>query len=229
MVYEAIASSGSTPYLMAYILSAFGSGLLYFVLQKKVWTDVPLKFAATHFFIVIWSGVMYLNFLNETPLSSFAWYMDWMISTPLILLALGLTAMHGRETRWDYLGILMGLQFILVITGIISQASGASYAYWVGNVLLVGVIYMIWGPLKKMAEETSSALARSYKTLAAYITIFFVLYPIVWYLSGTIFPAGPSMLGPFQTSVAFVILPFFCKQVYGFLDMYMLQKAEQEL
>ena len=229
MVYEAIAASGSTPYLMAYIATAFLSGLLYLFLRKVWWKNVPLKFPIIHFFIVTWSGIMYLNFLNGTALSDFGWYMDWMISTPLILLALGLTAMHGRETRWDLLGALMGLQFMLVITGIISQESGMTYAYWIGNALLLGVFYLIWGPLREMAKETSDVLARSYTTLSAYISIFFVLYPTVWYLSETIYPAGPGIFGAFETSVAFVILPFFCKQAYGFLDMYLIHEAEEKM
>jgi bacteriorhodopsin len=229
MVYEAIAASGSTPFLMAYIATAFLSGLLYLFLRKVWWTDVPLKFPLIHFFIVTWSGIMYLNFLNGTALSDFGWYMDWMISTPLILLALGLTAMHGRETRWDLLGGLMGLQFMLVITGIISQESGMTFAYWIGNALLLGVFYLVWGPLRDMAKETSDSLARSYTTLAGYISVFFVTYPTVWYLSEVIYPSGPGIFGAFETSVAFVVLPFFCKQVYGFLDMYLIHNAGESM
>ena len=228
MVYDAIAASGSETFILAYILTAFLSGLAFLALSRK-WDNVPLKFPIIHFFIVTWSGIMYLNFLNGTVFSDFGWYMDWLISTPLILLALGLTAMHGRETRWDLLSALMGLQFMLIVTGIISQESGQWYAFHVGNALLLGVIYLLWGPLRSMAQETSEKLGRSYTILATYISAFFVLYPTAWYLSEVIYPAGPGLLGAFETSVAFVILPFFCKQMYGFLDMYLLHKAEEEL
>lgn len=226
MVYDAIAASGSETWIQAYIATAFLSGLLYIYLSRVWWDNVPLKFPLIHFFIVVWSGIMYLNFLNESIFSDFAWYMDWLISTPLIVLALGLTALHhADETRWDLLGALMGLQFTLIVTGIISQSTGATLAYWVGNALLLGVIYLLWGPLRKIAEQGSESLATSYKTLAGYISVFFVLYPAVWYL-GT--PGPMEMLNDFQTSVAFVILPFFCKQVYGFLDLYMLHQAGEE-
>jgi bacteriorhodopsin len=225
MVYDIIATSGSTPYLIGYIVTALASGLLYFLLSKK-WDNVPKKFPIIHFFIVTWSGLMYLNFLNATPLSDFGWYMDWMVSTPLILLALGLTAMHNSKTRWDLLGLLMGLQFMLVVTGIISQESGMTFAYWIGNALLLGVIYLLWGPFKQMAYETSDTLGKSYTTLASYISVFFVLYPVVWYIG---IPGPLNVLNGFQTSVAFVVLPFFCKQVYGFLDIYMIHKAEEEM
>ncbi|EHK01379.1 hypothetical protein HRED_08643, partial [Candidatus Haloredivivus sp. G17] len=53
--------------------------------------------------------------------------------------------------------------------------------------------------------------------------------PTVWYLSETIYPAGPGIFGAFETSVAFVILPFFCKQAYGFLDMYLIHEAEEQM
>jgi bacteriorhodopsin len=225
MVYDAIAASGSTPFILAYIATAFLSGLGYLALSRQ-WDNVPLKFPIIHFFIVTWSGLMYLNFLNATPLSDFGWYADWMISTPLILLALGLTAMHGRETRWDLLGALLGAQFMLIITGIISQESGMTYAFWVGCALLLGVIYILWGPLKQMAEETSDQLGRSYRTLAAYVSVFFALYPAVWYVG---IPGPLNLLNAFETSVAFVILPFFCKQVYGFLDMYLIHRADVEM
>jgi bacteriorhodopsin len=77
-----------------------------------------------------------------------------------------------------------------------------------------------------MAEETSDVLAKSYKTLATYISVFFLLYPIVWYIG---LPGPLEVLNARQTSIAFVVLPFFCKQVYGFLDMYMIHKAEEEM
>ncbi|EHK01102.1 hypothetical protein HRED_09697 [Candidatus Haloredivivus sp. G17] len=37
------------------------------------------------------------------------------------------------------------------------------------------------------------------------------------------------IFGAFETSVAFVILPFFCKQAYGFLDMYLIHEAEEQM
>jgi len=225
MVFEAIAGSGTEMYIQAYIATAFLSGLLYLYLSRVWWDNVPLKFPIVHFFIVTWSGIMYLNFLNESLFSSFAWYMDWLISTPLIVLALGMTALHHADkNHYDLLGMLMGLQFMLVVTGIISQSTGATLAYWVGNALLLGVIYLLWFPFREIAEQGSERLAKSYKTLAAYISIFFVLYPAAWYL-GT--PGPMEVLSDFQTSLAFVVLPFFCKQVYGFLDLYMIHHAEE--
>jgi bacteriorhodopsin len=56
--------------------------------------------------------------------------------------------------------------------------------------------------------------------------VFFALYPAVWYVG---IPGPLNLLNAFETSVAFVILPFFCKQVYGFLDMYLIHRADVEM
>ncbi len=232
MVYEAIAASGSSPYIWAYIITAFLSGLAFLYLSK-IWDNVPRRFPIVHFFIVTWSGLMYLNFVEgQTLLSDFAWYVDWMVSTPLIVLALALTATYKSEkNHYDLIAALMGLQFMLIVTGVISQEAAATpaYAFWAGCLLLAGVVYLLWVPFRKIAEETSDVLAKKYKLLAGYISVFFALYPAAWYLSEVVYPEGPAMLGAFETSLAFVILPFFCKQVYGFLDMYMIHKAGDEL
>ncbi len=232
MVYEAIAASGSAPYIWAYIATAFLSGLA-FVYLSRVWENVPRRFPIVHFFIVTWSGLMYLNFVEgQTILSDYAWYVDWMISTPLIVLALALTATYKSDkNHYDLIGALMGLQFMLVVTGIISQEASAAvpYAFWIGCGLLAGVVYLLWGPFRRIAEQTSGVLAKKYKILAGYISVFFALYPAAWYLSETVYPEGPALLGAFETSLAFVILPFFCKQVYGFLDMYLIHKAGNEM
>lgn len=228
MVYEAITANGfgSQPWIMAYIATAMLSAFGYLYLNRA-WDDVPTKFPVIHFFIVVWSGLMYMNFLGETVLSDFVWYMDWMISTPLILLALGLTAFHGSDTRrYDLLGALLGAQFVLVISGLVAQSMGSLLPFWIGDLLLLGVVYLLWEPFRSIAEEASAEMARAYKILAGYISIFFILYPTVWYLSGAL-PGGMQVLNATQTSIALVVLPFFCKQVYGFLDMYLIHQAEQ--
>lgn len=215
--------SGIDFLISAYVLSAFASGVVFLGL-RNYWKNVPLKFNLIHFFIVTWSGLMYLNFLGNTPLTDFGWYADWMISTPLIVLALGLTAMKDRETRWDLIGGAMGMQFMLIISGIISQESGSTYAFWIGCVLLLGVIYFIWKPFREMALDTSEKLGRIYTSLAAYISVLFVLYPAVWYIGS---PGPLNVLGSNQTSTAFVVLPFLCKQLYGFMDLYLLHSYEK--
>lgn len=217
-----IFGTGTELWVSAYVLTAFLSASAFLGL-KNYWSEVPFKFNLIHFFVVTWSGIIYLNFLGSSPLNDFTWYADWIISTPLILLALGLTAMKDIETRWDLIFAVTGLQFMLVVTGAISQLTGSTYAFWIGCGLLLGVIYILWKPFRDMAYKTSETLGRSYSLLAGYISVLFVLYPVIWYIGS---PGPLNMLNTGQTSIAFVVLPFLCKQLYGFLDLYLIQRYE---
>lgn len=117
----------------------------------------------------------------------------------------------------------MGLQFMLIVTGIISQESGSTYAFWVGKALLLGVLYIIWKPFREMAEETSGELGRGYRLIAGYISVLFVLYPVFWYIGS---PGPLNILDSYQTSLAFIVLPVMCKQVYGFIDLYVIRNTK---
>ena len=72
MVVEFFAASGIEFWISLYVLSAFISGGVFIAL-RRFWSSVPLEFSLIHFFIVLWSGLMYLNFLGSTPLKDFAW------------------------------------------------------------------------------------------------------------------------------------------------------------
>lgn len=209
-----------------YIISAFLSAVAFIGLYRYWDGAVPLRYHLIHFFVVTWSGMMYLNFLGDSILTDVAWYLDWMLSTPLILTALALTAMH-REQELDYelLGAIIGLQFMVIVSGVVSQLTGQVYAFWIGTVLLVGVVYLLWGPLRTIAEDGGAVLGKHYTMLTAYISVLFFLYPLVWYIGE---PGPMTVLEAPQTTLAFVVLPFLCKQLFGFLDLYLLKKVEDD-
>lgn len=107
-------------YIGVMALSALG----FIIMRRKQGTQVPLYFYMIHFAIVCWSGLMYLNILFNTPLRDYAWYADWIVSTPLIVLALGLSAMYYmQEKRWDLIWAVMGFQAVTIITGVLAQLS----------------------------------------------------------------------------------------------------------
>jgi len=214
--------NGVTPVTL-YIVSAFVSAVAFIGLYRYWDGAVPLRYHLIHFFVEMGAGMMYVNFLGDSVLADVAWYLDWMVSTPLILTALTLTAFYeSDDINWDLLGALVGLQCMVIVSGIVAQLTGQVYAFWIGTALLFGVIYLLWGPVRTIAMERGSVLGRQYTRLAAYISVLFLLYPAVWYL-GEPGPLG-ALTAP-QTTLAFVILPFLCKQLFGFLDLYLLKQV----
>lgn len=212
-----------------YIFIMFFSGMSFLWL-RSVWQNrVPLHFYLIHFFIVTWSGFMYMNLIFKTPLSEFTWYADWVVSTPLIVLALGLTACYEKlQKPKDLLAALMGLQALTIIPGAFAQMaetqSGMLMFYSIGWIAMFGVFYLIWGPFMKIAEQSGPRIYLKYKTLAYFVILFWVTYPLIWIL-GT---PGLKIISDYTTTVMFIVLPILCKSGFGFLDLYLLNKIDQE-
>lgn len=96
------------------------SGIAYWMLYFKWRLNVPRYFFFIHFFIVNWSALMYLNKFFQTQLDRFSLELDWIVSTPLIVLALTLSACYkSLHSSKDLIAAAMGLQAIVIVTGIL--------------------------------------------------------------------------------------------------------------
>ncbi len=203
-----------------------------FLWMSKNWGDVPKKFYLIHFFIVSWSGLMYLNILYDTSFADVAFYMDWIVSTPLIVLALGLTAYRTHDSvDWTNVGTLVGLQFVLIVAGIMAHLASSVAATWaffgVSTAFMLGVIYMIWGPMMRATKE-SDVLNNEYHILGLFVIATWLTYPTIWAL-GSVGGAGLGVLSSYQVTLGYVIMPFLCKAGFGFLDIYLLDKISGRL
>ena len=223
MVYQEISAAGTDIWILSYILTAFMSGAAFLHISK-IYSSIKKAIPLMHFFLVTWSGLMYVSFLFKTPISDVVWYADWVVSTPLIVGTLSLTAMHDGSVRYDLLGLVMGLQAMVIVAGALAQAAISPLAtnvlFWISTGFLLLVFYILMKPIRNIAKQTGDDVRKRYDILLSYITLFFIAYPVIWSFSDVVGIAGG--LGAFETSLLFVILPFMCKQVYGFLDLYLL-------
>ncbi|MBM7660334.1 bacteriorhodopsin [Bacillus mesophilus] len=207
------------------------AGALYFYLLSRNPQGVYRYEYVIAIFIPCWSGAAYLSialgqgFLEvQDRFVYFARYLDWVVTTPLLLLALALTAMFLKEQKDKALiGSLIGADVFMILTGLIADFSTGFQKYiWytLGVFALLIILYIIWYPLRKIADSSGLELSKHYKRTAAYLTLFWIAYPTVWLL-------GPSGLGLTQniTDVtAFIILPIFSKVGFSILDLWGLRK-----
>ncbi len=211
-----------------YITTLFSSAF-YFLYLRSIWKQrVPEIFFWLHFFIVSWSALMYCNLLFDTPLKPFAWYCDWIISTPLIMLAIALTAMYPlKHLNISLIFAIMSTQVIIILTGYLAQIAPTSIGlisfFIIGNVFMLLIFYLIYGPLMQIAK-TNKLLYTKYRALAMLLMIFWISYPTIWII-GT---PGFGLFSDFTTNVFFVILPILCKPVFGIIDLFLLKSIPQE-
>ncbi len=221
MVLEQI-SSHNLVYVILLSLSGLG-----FLFLRSVWRNyVPDIFFWIHFFIVSWSALMYVNLVFTTPLAPYAYYADWIVSTPLIMLALGLPAMYPfTKINYSILFAIMMTQAMVIMTGFLAQACSNNTAlltfFMIGNALMILIFYLVFGPLMECAKNNKK-LARKYKNLALLLVLFWISYPLVWII-GT---PGYALISPSATSLLFIVLPILCKPVFGIIDLFLLKSMQ---
>lgn len=217
--------------LTAYLV-LMGAGALLFAFWSRDPKGVPAHEYGVAIFIPIWSGLAY--FATMTGQGVFevggrevyvARYLDWVVTTPLLLLALFWTATYRAKTRrYALAGMLVGAQVIMILSGLIADltVSPALRNVWfgIGCAALLAVFWIFWGPLRAVAALQGADLARVYAIAATYLTVQWCLYPLIVY-------AGPSYAGLLDgTAVVWllVIVPFFSKVGFSFVDLTLLRR-----
>lgn len=81
-------------------------------------------------FIPIWSGLAYMAMALDQgkvevagQITHYARYVDWIVTTPLLLLSLSWTAMQFIKKDWTLLGFLVSTQVVVITTGLIADLS----------------------------------------------------------------------------------------------------------
>lgn len=88
-------------------------------------------------------------------------------------------------------------------------------------VAFVGVLYLLWGPLRAMAVERGGALGGAYTKNVTFLTVIWFLYPIV-FLAG---PEGLKIITDPTSVLAILVMDVIAKVVYAFYAASNLEKA----
>lgn len=214
------------------IMAASAIGILAMARRPK---GVPQFKYLIHAFVVIWSGLAYsalalgqgtVEVGGETVY--FARYIDWVVSTPLLLLSLVLTGQYTLKLEGSITAGLLGSQVIMILTGLVADLSPAEnrwYWYIAGCVALAVVLRLMWKELYVKAREQDPELTAAYRASAVYLTVQWLLYPTVWALGSP----GLAILGPTLTSVLFIILPIVSKSGFAFYNLGKLRALPERL
>ena len=208
----------------------FLGALLFFV-----WSRNPKGVHREEYLIAslipVWSGLAYLVMafgFGQTEVDGqityWARYADWIVTTPLLLLALAFTANHRKKKRNGVLiGTVIAADVIMILCGFIGDMVYAPLRFLffsVGVLALIVVFYIIWKPFRRIAYSEGKDLGSVYDKVAGYLCAFWLGYPLVWLL-------GPSGLGILSQTVdtwMFIVLPIFSKVGFSILDLYLLRQ-----
>ncbi|KAK7753064.1 hypothetical protein SLS62_005014 [Diatrype stigma] len=139
----------------------------------------------------------------------YARYIDWAITTPLLLLDLLLTA--GVPTHTILVTLLA--DEIMVVTGLVGALTRTSYkwGYWTfGMVALFFIAYELLWDARRHAARLGGAARTSFNTCGIYLVFIWFLYPIAWGLS-----EGGNVIHPDAEAAFYGVLDVFAKPIFG--------------
>ena len=146
-------------------------------------------------------------------------YIDWSVTTPILLAGLVLTAFHERGRTGEvggYLTAIIVLDVLMIVAGLVSSVAEAPLAKWVWYLwscaAFVGVLYLLWVPLRNIAAERGQAIAQAYGKNITFLTVIWFLYPVVFLIG----PEGLKMITDPTSVWAILVMDVVAKVVYAF-------------
>ena len=133
-------------------------------------------------------------------------YVDWLLTTPLLLLYLGLLARPSRRV----IGTLVAIDVVVIAGGIVAAATTGIVswaAFGVASVAYLGLVYGLLVKLPQSASAEHDRVRAVFGTLRNITVVLWTLYPVVWLLA----PSGLGLLTPSTEMLVFVYLDFVSK------------------
>jgi len=140
---------------------------------------------------------------------------DWIITTPLLLLNMALIALPRVPERTQLIVVLLGADIFIIITGSIGTFILSDDRWgWFGasTVGFVIMFYMI-AQFMREARLRGSEVARVYSILSKWIIALWVCYPVVLILGNE----GIGIISPFTETVLLGILDICAKIGSGYI------------
>jgi len=112
-------------------------------------------------------------------------YVDWVVTTPLLLIGLIGVAVKQGAGR-GLVGTAIGADVLMIVTGLFGALSineTNKYTWFVIScVFFLLVLAIVWGPVRAMAAEAGGETAALYSKLLAVLTALWFIYPVLWLL-----------------------------------------------
>lgn len=142
----------------------------------------------------------------------YARYVDWALTTPLMLLEICAIAKSTNDTKvW-----LVGTDFVMVLCGLIGAfyEDDIKYLYWTFGMAMFGpILYFLFVGLKKNADaQNNSDVSALYYKVSWLTAIFWTGYPIMWW-----YCEGDGSFSVDTECLGYTILDVASKCVWGFI------------
>lgn len=139
-------------------------------------------------------------------------YLDWLLTTPLHVLYLGLLAGASRKAIGKGIG-LMAATIVLGFAGAYFAPPVKWVLFAAGSVTFVGVVYYTLVDFDQAAE--GSAVEPLFRKLRAFVVVLWLMYPVIWLLA----PVGGGFMGLETAALVLSYLDVVAKVGFGLIAL----------
>lgn len=193
---------------------------------------VPIIAACSYFAMATGQGLVALptdttvaGGAAATRVFYFARYVDWTFTTPLLLISLGMTAMHSGHKR---AGLIVGAVLADVMMIVTAFAFGASEVGWmkwtwfiISCAAFLGVYYVIWVSQMQANGPERDDIRSTYRRNATILSVLWLIYPIILAVA----PDGLNIVSDAFSVLVIAILDVLAKVIYGLMTVSSDEKA----
>ena len=173
---------------------------------------VPAVACGAYLAMALGVGVAEVAVRGGTLRLHWARYADWLFTTPLLLIGLGLFVGADGETLFG----AVAADVFMIVTGVAATLSGVPtyrYVWWgVSTVAFLCVLYFVVVALGREARDRDEATRSTFAALRVLIGVSWTVYP-VWWLVGT----GLGLVSPTAEAAGFLLLDTVAKVGFGLL------------
>jgi bacteriorhodopsin len=208
---------------------SIGLVLLFFPMQKNKSVSEEGDSIA-HFLVPVIAMTLYLLMslghgsvlLPSGRVFYYARYIDWVITTPLLLLSLVSSAVHGHvRKRGSLIAGLILSDVYMIVTGLVAGWTDDPTLKWwfyiLSCVSFLAIYALLWGPFKELSQ--SSPDGANYRKKAAALSLVWFAYPVVFLIG----QEGFRLWSPVVDAALFTCLDLIAKVVYGLWAVSMVQ------
>lgn len=150
----------------------------------------------------------------------YARYIDWTITTPMLLLELLLTT--GLPLSQLFIIIFMDL--VMIETGLIGSLVVSRYKwgfFTFGCAALIFIWYMLLVPARASATRLGTGFSRAYLISTSILSFLWLLYPIAWGLC-----EGGNVISVDSEMVFYGVLDILAKPAFSFIHIMAISKLD---
>jgi bacteriorhodopsin len=206
-------------------------GMVYFI--ARGWGEEDRRRQEFYIVTIFITAIAFANYLamalgfglttvevasEELPIY-WARYTDWLFTTPLLLIDLGLLAGANR----NQIATLVGLDALMIGTGAVATLSSAGVLlgpvgdrliWWgVSTGFLLVLLYFLFGTLTEEADRLPEDARSKFGLLRNLIVVVWLVYP-VWWILGT---EGLGLIGLYSETAGFMVLDLVAKVGFGII------------